>query len=254
MKVSGRFIVSLAALSSATVFVTSVLAADFPTLPPKGKLVLVAVNKDGCIVSKPFTIAAGIDLKLANQLAGRDIQVVGANGKAETPPIKVPSDIATDPNADIFEIIHAAYERHLSGDDSAVEPGTIEWQDQWNDPPTPREAQDLQDEYDRTMRPDPDSYGNPKNDSDYVPLPDKTIGDNGNGGNGGGGNGGGGNGGGGNGGGGNGGGGNGGGGNGGGGNGGGGNGGGGNGGGGLQQLSASATAPEITHTVCHQLK
>ena len=70
------------------------------------------VNSQGCALSKIFILRSGRNPVLAKKLAGRLLQVVTSEKIAGSPPIEIPGDINRDPNADIFEIIHKAYERH----------------------------------------------------------------------------------------------------------------------------------------------
>src|ERR1700730_12930882 len=77
----------------------------------KGYLVVV-VDSTGCAQSRAFFLPAGPSGVLASRLAGGYLQVVSRMGYADSPPIAVPKEIHDNPNADIFDIIHEAYERH----------------------------------------------------------------------------------------------------------------------------------------------
>jgi hypothetical protein len=90
-------------------------------------------------------------------------------GYADSPPIAVPKEIHDNPNADIFDIIHEAYERHRGqmipqpNQPGGGQPGI-----------TPEEAKEAE----RQLNPLPtsQSYPDPTQDPDFQPLPEKQNG------------------------------------------------------------------------------
>jgi uncharacterized membrane protein YgcG len=124
----------------------------------KGYLVVV-VDSTGCAQSRAFFLPAGPSGVLASRLAGGYLQVVSRMGYADSPPIAVPKEIHDEPNADIFDIIHEAYERHRG----QMMPGI-----------TPEEAKEA--ERQLNLLPPPQSYPDPTQDPDFQPLPEKQSG------------------------------------------------------------------------------
>ena len=124
----------------------------------KGYLVVV-VDSTGCAQSRAFFLPAGPSGVLASRLAGGYLQVVSRMGYADSPPIAVPKEIHDNPNADIFDIIHEAYERHRGH----MMPGI-----------TPEEAKEA--ERQLNLLPPPQSYPDPTQDPDFQPLPEKQNG------------------------------------------------------------------------------
>jgi uncharacterized membrane protein YgcG len=134
----------------------------------KGYLVVV-VDSTGCAQSRAFFLPAGPSGVLASRLAGGYLQVVSRMGYADSPPIAVPKEIHDNPNADIFDIIHEAYERHRGqmipqpNQPGGGQPGI-----------TPEEAKEA--ERQLNPLPPPQSYPDPTQDPDFQPLPEKQNG------------------------------------------------------------------------------
>jgi hypothetical protein len=146
-----------------------------PTLAPhqpqqrKGYLVVV-VDSTGCAQSRAFFLPAGPSGVLASRLAGGYLQVVSRMGYADSPPIAVPKEIHDNPNADIFDIIHEAYERHRG----QMIPQPNQPGGSGQPSITPEEAKEA--ERQLNLLPPPQSYPDPTQDPDFQPLPEKQNG------------------------------------------------------------------------------
>ena len=117
---------------------------------PKEGLFVVVVDGNLCLLSSVFLLPSPTPRELVQRLAGNLIQIVGLDGFAASPAILVPKGFIDDPNANIFQVIHDAYEK--------------------------QKGQMIHDEPGHNEKPPPDPEHPPQPDGEASPIEmDKTV-------------------------------------------------------------------------------